>query len=64
MIAFGLVIFVFLLFLVRVELVIYFIFIFPPQDRVYLCGSGCPGARFVDQASLELTEILPLPPEC
>ena len=28
-------------------------------------SSGCPGIHFVDQASLELTEIyLPLPSEC
>jgi hypothetical protein len=36
------------------------IFVF--QDRVSLCSPGCPGAHFVDQAGLELTEIcLPLP---
>ena len=33
------------------------------QDRVFLCSSGCPETSFVDQADLELTEIL-LPPEC
>jgi hypothetical protein len=24
------------------------------RDRVSLCGSGCPGTHFVDQAGLEL----------
>ena len=35
------------------------------QDRVSLCSSVCPGTPSVDQADLELTEILlPLPLEC
>ena len=36
------------------------------QDRVSLCNiPGYLGTHFVDQASLEITEILlPLPPKC
>ena len=34
-------------------------------NRVSLYSSECPGNQYVDQASLELTEIhFPLPPEC
>jgi hypothetical protein len=29
------------------------------QDRVSLCSSGCPGTHFVDQAGLELRDLLP-----
>ena len=35
-----------------VWLVFFFFLVF--QDRVSLCGPGCPGAHFVDQAGLEL----------
>ena len=27
------------------------------QDRVSLCGPGCPGTRSVDQAALELRDL-------
>lgn len=27
------------------------------QDRVLLCGSGCPGTHNVDEAGLELTHL-------
>ena len=34
-------------------------------EMVFLYNPGCPGTSSVDQAGLELTEILqPLPPEC
>jgi hypothetical protein len=31
-----------------------FVFVFVFQDRVSLCGPGCPGTHSVDQAGLEL----------
>jgi len=33
-------------------------------DRVSLHSSGRPGTHFVDQASLDLAVVLPLPPKC
>jgi hypothetical protein len=33
-------------------------------DMVSLCSSGCPGAHCVEQAGLELTEILPSASVC
>jgi hypothetical protein len=38
-----------------VTLCSYFFFFF--RDRVSLCIPGCPGARFVDQAGLELRNL-------
>jgi hypothetical protein len=32
--------------------------------RVSLCSPGCPGTQSVDQTGLELSNLLPLPPEC
>ena len=51
-----------LLFIYFIYLFIFFWFF----ETEFLCGFGaCPGASFVDQAGLELTEIrLPLPPKC
>ena len=35
------------------------------RDKVSVCSPGCPGTCSVDQAGLELTEILlPVPPKC
>lgn len=31
-----------------------YFFFFSPQERVFLCGPGCPGTHGVDQAGLEL----------
>ena len=40
-------------------------FFFLNKTDISLCSLGCPGAHYVDQAGLELTEIhLSLPPEC
>ena len=34
------------------------------QDRVSLCSPGCPETHSVDQAGLELRNLLPLSPKC
>ena len=35
----------------------FFFFVF--QDRVSLCGPGCPGTHFVDKVGLELNRDQP-----
>ncbi|EDM07994.1 rCG53866 [Rattus norvegicus] len=38
---------------------------FPRCLWIFLCGCGCLGSPFIDEAGLELTEILlPRAPEC
>jgi hypothetical protein len=51
-------------FLWKLEASVSFFFFLNKTD-ISLCSLGCPGAHYVDQAGLELTEIhLSLPPEC
>jgi hypothetical protein len=36
----------------------------PTPDKFPICSSGCPGTCFIDQAGLELRDLLPLSPRC
>lgn len=41
----------------------FFVYLF--RERVFLSHPSCPGTHYIDQAGLELTEILlPMPPTC
>ena len=42
---------------------LFFLFFLVFRDRVSLCSPGCPGTHFVDQAGLEVRNLLPLPPK-